>query len=318
MNFPPLASQDAAATFVGVASSNRGVDLEQPQLKEEILLLIASYLMENGFSASSHTLLDEAALKVRTLSKDRSTFRSMSKAVVAGNWVEVETLLKQVSSINQGPKMKGLRYSVYRQQFLEMVDKGESQKAFTYLLGNLKPMPNISSEDLHALTAMLTCRNVAESDPSWPGVAASREALANQVLSLGVTDMAATDAPPDITQIVPPRRLNILLSQAVMYQRSRSEAGLSVNLPCRSLLRDYEVTGSLTCCIVMISSFTPCKIGTPTQRIGCLRGDSVHPIKFVLLHAITRLIVWRLIFCVLFPKVIPRPSFQQMRSIHRF
>jgi len=318
MNFPPLASQDAAATFVGVASSNRGVDLEQPQLKEEILLLIASYLMENGFSASSHTLLDEAALKVRTLSKDRSTFRSMSKAVVAGNWVEVETLLKQVSSVNQGPKMKGLRYSVYRQQFLEMVDKGESQKAFTYLLGNLKPMPNISSEDLHALTAMLTCRNVAESDPSWPGVAASREALANQVLSLGVTDVAATDAPPDITQIVPPRRLNVLLSQAVMYQRSRSEAGLSVNLPCRSLLRDYEVTGSRTGCIVTISSFTPCKLGTPTQRIGCLRGDSVHPIKFVLLHAITRLIVWRLIFCVLFPNVIPRPSCQQMRSIHRF
>jgi COMPASS component SWD3 len=239
-----LVNQDHAAVNIsGGKLSSRPVDLEEPQVKEEILLLIANYLMENGYSASSHTLLDEAALKVRALSKDRSTFRSMSKAVVAGNWTEVETLLKQVSTANQGPKMKGLRYSVYRQQFLEMVDKGESQKAFTYLLGNLKPMPNISSEDLHALTVMLTCRNVAESDPSWPGVAASREALANQVLSLGVADLVTADAPPDITQIVPPRRLNVLLEQAVMYQRSHSDTGSSMNLPCRSLLRDYEATG---------------------------------------------------------------------------
>ena len=242
MNFS-LASQDNAMVSGGSKVVNRAVDLDEPQLKEEILLLIANYLMENGFSASSHTLLDEASLKARAMLKDRSTFRSMSKAVVAGNWAEVETLLKQVSTTNQGPKMKGLRYSVYRQQFLEMVDKGESQKAFTYLLGNLKPMPNISSEDLHALTVMLTCRNVAESDPSWPGVAASREALANQVLSLGVADLATKDAPPDITQIVPPRRLNVLLEQAVMYQRSRSDAGSPMTLPCRSLLRDYEATG---------------------------------------------------------------------------
>jgi COMPASS component SWD3 len=243
MNYS-LVSQDISMLSGGSKPINRVVDLDDPQLKEEILLLIANYLMENGFSASSHTLLDEASLKVRALLKDRSTFRSMSKAVVAGNWAEVETLLKQVSTTNQGPKMKGLRYSVYRQQFLEMVDKGESQKAFTYLLGNLKPMPNISSEDLHALTVMLTCRNVAESDPSWPGVAASREALANQVLSLGVADLATTDAPPDITQIVPPRRLNVLLEQAVLYQRGRSDAGSPMSLPCRSLLRDYEATCS--------------------------------------------------------------------------
>ena len=112
MNFA-IVSQDHAAT-AGGCDGSRAVDLDEPQLKEEILLLIANYLMENGFAASSHTLLDEAALKVRTLSKDRSNFRSMSKAVVAGNWAEVETLLKQVSSTNQGPKMKGLRYSVYR------------------------------------------------------------------------------------------------------------------------------------------------------------------------------------------------------------
>ena len=253
-----LVNQDNAMTSPGGGTSSRGVDLEEPQLKEEILLLIANYLMENGFSASSHTLLDEAALKVRTLSKDRSTFRSMSKAVVAGNWAEVETLLKQVSSSNQDPKMKGLRYSVYRQQYLEMVDKGESQKAFTYLLGNLKPMPNISSEDLHALTVMLTCRNVAEADPSWPGVAASRDALANQVLSLGTTDMAASDTPPDITQIVPPRRLNVLLEQAVMYQRSRSEAGSTATLSCRSLLRDYEVTGTDTLSLQLIFATHGC------------------------------------------------------------
>ena len=239
-----LVNQDNVTTSPGGSSSLGRVDLDEPHMKEEILLLIANYLMENGFSASSHTLLDEAALKVRTLSKDRSNYRSMIKAVVAGNWAEVETLLKQVSSTNQDPKMKGLRYSVYRQQYLEMVDKGESQKAFTYLLGNLKPMPNISSEDLHALTVMLTCRNVAEADPSWPGVAASRDALANQVLSLGITDMAASDTPPDISQLVPPRRLNVLLEQAVVYQRSRSDAGSSMTLSCSSLLRDYEVTGS--------------------------------------------------------------------------
>ena len=111
MNFA-IVGQGNTATAGGWEGS-RAVDLDEPQLKDEILLLIANYLMENGFSASSHTLLDEAALKVRTLSKDRSNFRSMSKAVVAGNWAEVETLLKQVSSTNQGPKMKGLRYSVY-------------------------------------------------------------------------------------------------------------------------------------------------------------------------------------------------------------
>jgi hypothetical protein len=138
---------------------------------------------------------------------------------------------------------------------------------------------------------MLTCRNVAESDPSWPGVTASREALANQVLSLGVADLPTIDAPPDITQIVPPRRLNVLLEQAVMYQRSRSDAGSSITLPCRSLLRDYEVTGACA----FFNRFMCCSfsfvIGTPTQRIGCLRGDSIQPVKCAIL------VVIMIIFC---------------------
>ena len=73
-------------------------------------------------------------------------------------------------------------------------------------------------------------------------------------------DLVASDTPPDITQIVPARRLNVLLEQAVMYQRSRSDAGSSITLPCRSLLRDYEVTGArslFSCFLLPQSQLTP-------------------------------------------------------------
>lgn len=213
-----------------------------------------------------------------------------------------------------------------------MVDKGESQKAFTYLLGNLKPMPNISSEDLHALTVMLTCRNVAESDPSWPGVAASREALANQVLSLGVADLPTTDAPPDITQIVPPRRLNVLLEQAVMYQRSRSDAGSSMTLPCRSLLRDYEVTGasafcscftfcgfSLRCRNPNSTNWMPQRRQRTTRQVRitrCYNDYKLDPKHVIMVIFCNGLLIFCSFFCFNHASPPSPPVLRQMCSIH--
>src|SRR5690349_6915862 len=100
----------------------------------------------------------------------------MRRAILDGDWPEVEKLLNKPSGLLPSTptlnastagstgsssasssssaaaaanapnrQYRSLLYAIYRQQFLELVDQQEYQKAFTYLTKRLKPLETAQS-----------------------------------------------------------------------------------------------------------------------------------------------------------------------------
>eukprot|EP01052_Picozoa_sp_SAG31_P041731 SAG31_NODE_6409_length_2030_cov_1.370274_2_plen_298_part_00 len=69
---------------------------------------------------------------------------------------------------------KGLLYAIYRQQYLELIDRQESQKAFSLLSRRLKPLEGMqrSEDEFRDLCYLLTCKSISDvpSCRDWEGV----------------------------------------------------------------------------------------------------------------------------------------------------
>lgn len=109
---------------------------------------------------------------------------TLSYSFVDGDWPEVERLIQKLNIRNN----KAFLYSVYKQQFLEMVDAGELQKAFAFLTKRLKPLENMQSspDEFRDLCYLLTCKSVqdAPSFRNWEGIGPSRESLLERFQSM--------------------------------------------------------------------------------------------------------------------------------------
>mmetsp|Transcript_71411 Transcript_71411/g.115808 ORF Transcript_71411/g.115808 Transcript_71411/m.115808 type:complete len:665 (+) Transcript_71411:399-2393(+) len=224
------------------------VDWEDPKIKEEVLRMIASYLQEEGYVASSMMLMDEANLRrseVKKAEYDQHQWsKKVKKAIIDGDWVEVEKFCNK-SSIKS---MKNFLYCVYKQQYLELVDRQEYQKAFTYLTKKLKQYEKTRSdpEEFKDLCYLLTCRSISDVDKDWDNITAARQRLAAMFNSLladsevpAETDSAG-DRDPWHTESDPSGRLLKLIEQAVEYQIRSSSYQPIVRPPATSLLRDYH------------------------------------------------------------------------------
>ena len=106
---------------------------ESPRIKEDILRMIVQYLQGEGYSASVLTLQDEANVKTKERLNKMALFKRLRKAILDGEWPEVEKLCTRAAFRSY----KSLLYAIYKQQYLELIDKQESQKAFTLLVDQL-------------------------------------------------------------------------------------------------------------------------------------------------------------------------------------
>ena len=83
---------------------------------------------------------------------------------------------------------KSFLYAIYKQQYLEHIDSGEYQKAFTYLTKRLKPLEQLQTtpDEFKDLCYLLSCRSVQEapSFKSWEGVGPSRDKLVDDFQSM--------------------------------------------------------------------------------------------------------------------------------------
>jgi len=218
------------------AQSTVTLDPDSPVMKEEILRMVAAYLANEGYTASSMLLMDEANVRRTEGRRAEQRSKSVKKAILDGDWAEVEKFCNK-SSIKS---MKNFLYCVYKQQYLELVDRQEYQKAFTYLTKKLKPFEKQRShpEEFKDLCYLLTCKSIADVDKDWDGIAAARARLGAMFTSL-VADSELSDA-ADNTQEVPPGRLLQLLEQAVAHQINSCRYRPKVLPPISTLLRDYE------------------------------------------------------------------------------
>lgn len=227
-------------------------DPNDSNVKNDILQTVIQYLQDEGYHGSAMVVQDEANVKAKNFTTKRSQVRRMKRAIVDGDWPEVERLLTRTTFRN----MMAFKYAVYRQQFLELVEAQETQKALSLLTHRLKQLePHASTaEEFRDLCYLLTCKSVAEA-PSfrdWDGVSASRTALVGQYSRLlefdafqrdgnafaNVTGNAAQGQTSD--RPVPPGRLVSLLQQAVAFQILSSRQAPTTAPRIGTLLEDYE------------------------------------------------------------------------------
>lgn len=237
-------------------------DPDETSVKNELIQVIVQYLQDEGYQASSLIVQDEANVKLRNTSNKRSQLRRIRRAIMNGEWDDIDAILAQKAGTFRNQNQ--FLYGVYRQQYLELIDSQQSQKALFLLSKKLKPLERFapSKNDFRDLCYLLTCHSVTECDQfaDWDGAIASRTVLVDQCARLldfeaFLSDQASTsaaavplrgllsklsstgsDAPAD----VPPRRLVSLVRQAVSYQVGSSMYKLRGTPRISTILEDFE------------------------------------------------------------------------------
>eukprot|EP00004_Rigifila_ramosa_P020461 TRINITY_DN5305_c0_g1_i1.p1 TRINITY_DN5305_c0_g1~~TRINITY_DN5305_c0_g1_i1.p1 ORF type:complete len:658 (+),score=115.67 TRINITY_DN5305_c0_g1_i1:278-1975(+) len=162
----------------------------------------------------------------------------MRQAILEGDWSETEKLLSRTLFRNE----KQLQYCIYQQQFFELIEKHEFQRAFNLLTKRLKPLEAHQTQprEFSDMCYMLTCRSVQDS-PSfrlWDGdIVAARERLVERFDRLLDPDRLESFSS---TKPVPPNRLLHLLRQSALFQVQQARHHTQQIPRVTSLLSDYQ------------------------------------------------------------------------------
>lgn len=219
-------------------------DPDDPNVKHDIIQTLIQYLQDEGYHGSAMVVQDEANVKAKNIASKRSQLRRMKRAILDGDWPEVERLLSRTTFRN----MTAFKYAVYRQQFLELIEAQEIHNAFSIMQHRLKDLEAYARtpEEFRDLCYLLTCKSVAEAHSfrDWDGVAASRAALVEQYGRLLEFDSYSTSTAPATASAadyeVPPGRLVSLLQQALAFQIASSRPTPATPPRIATLLRDFE------------------------------------------------------------------------------
>ncbi|KAJ3217881.1 hypothetical protein HK099_005307 [Clydaea vesicula] len=205
------------------------------EVKEDIIRIISQYLSDEGYLASKLVLLDEANLKSQEREERILDAKRVKKAILEGDWPEVDRICSKPLVKNQ----KSFLYHVYKQQFLEYIERHEVQKAFTHLTKRIKPLENLQTtqNEFKDLCYLLTAKTLhdAPSFRNWEGITTSRENLAEQFQTM--IDIENNEKNKSV--FVPPQRLLTLLRQAVAYQIDSSRYQPQIAPKISSILEDY-------------------------------------------------------------------------------
>mmetsp|Transcript_16887 Transcript_16887/g.43093 ORF Transcript_16887/g.43093 Transcript_16887/m.43093 type:complete len:544 (+) Transcript_16887:126-1757(+) len=223
------------------------------RIKQDILRLICHYLKEEGYTASFLTIQDEANIKLAEQAKQNQLFVAMKKAITDGDWPEVERLCSKNPLKNKSQFL----FAARKQQYLELLESQEYQKAFTFLTKRLKPVEPFQTKEgeFEHLCYLLTCKSQIPADKD------EREQLVKQFQSLLDLDNMETAKQHD----VPHQRLVHMLKQAVAYQIEFSRYHPKSAPTIATLLDDYH-------CLVLPNT---------VHRMFTGHSDSVKAVEFV-------------------------------------
>ncbi|KAJ3216610.1 hypothetical protein HDU67_009217 [Dinochytrium kinnereticum] len=219
----------------GVRATEDIFNHHDQRIKEDIVRMIGQYLGDEGYLAAKITLLDEAIVKAHERDDRQSDIRRIKKAIVDGEWPEVDKLCSKPVMKNQ----KAFLYAMYKQQFLEYIEHHDVQKAFTHLNKRMKPLEHLQTtpNEFRDMCYLLTAKSINDvmSFKNWEGIGPSREKLAEQFQNMIDVEMMERDG----TFAVPPNRLLTLLRQAVAYQIEFSRYHPRIAPRITTLLQDY-------------------------------------------------------------------------------
>ncbi|KAJ1561602.1 hypothetical protein HK405_003400, partial [Cladochytrium tenue] len=219
-----------------VRPSEKIFDANDSNIKMDIARMIVQYLGDEGYHASKLVVMDESNVRLKEREEQLVTIKRMKKAIIDGDWPEVDKLCTKPIIKNQ----KAFLYAIYKQQYLEYIELHEIQKAFSHLNKRLKPLEHLSTttQEFRDICYLLTARSVHEapSFKNWEGIGPSREKLVELFQSM----VNIEEADRDGSYFVPPNRLLTMLRQAVAYQIEFSRYHPGVAPRIKTLLEDYQ------------------------------------------------------------------------------
>ncbi|KAJ2741110.1 hypothetical protein GGI20_005410 [Coemansia sp. BCRC 34301] len=217
-------------------------DENNPRIRRDIIRIIAQYLDSQGFTSTKVTLYDEANVKQQRENNYISDVVRLRAAVLDGEWGEVDRICTSAYLKDK----KHILYNVYKQQYLELIDDNEAQKAFTTLNKHLKPLEAQQSVqgEFRDLCYLLTTKSIQDSSApafrDWDGIASARERLAEYLQSILEFEIVGRESEQQQLQHLRPGRLVTLLRQAVAHQIESCRYRAADSMPAvPSLLADY-------------------------------------------------------------------------------
>ncbi|KAJ2161054.1 hypothetical protein GGF46_001801 [Coemansia sp. RSA 552] len=211
-------------------------DEDSPRIRRDIIRIMAQYLDTLGFTSTKVTLYDEANVRQQRENNYISDVVRLRAAILDGEWGEVDRICASAYLKDK----KHILYNIYKQQYLELIDDNESQKAFATLTKHLKPLESQQSfqGEFRDLCYLLTTKSIQDAPAfrNWDGIASSREKLAEYLQSILEFEIVGRESEH---QHLKPNRLVTLLRQAVAYQIESCQYHSEALPLVPTLLTDY-------------------------------------------------------------------------------
>ncbi|KAM6323958.1 WD repeat-containing protein 26 isoform 1-T1 [Aegotheles albertisi] len=247
---PAAGGPGPAAAELGGGSGGGGSALKKKkrlsQSDEDVIRLIGQHLHGLGLNQTVDLLMQESGCRLEHPSATK--FRNH---VMEGEWDKAENDLNELKALVHSPHaivVRGtlelfqscivglivrMKFLLLQQKYLEYLEDGKVLEALQVLRCELTPL-KYNTERIHVLSGYLMCSHAEDlrAKAEWEGKGtASRSKL---------LDKLQTYLPPSV--MLPPRRLQNLLRQAVELQRDRClyhNTKLDSNLDSVSLLIDH-------------------------------------------------------------------------------
>lgn len=153
--------------------------------RTEMVKTIIAWLVGQGFASSAQVLREEATAQLREEHNQRKSLRAICRCLEDHDWDGTQKHLRKLQ--NRVPNTRppsslqtddvtplttltrSLPFLLAQQQFLELVDEDDSQRAFAFFVRSIKPLePSLSREHFQKLNYLLTCKTVSDGAPMYP------------------------------------------------------------------------------------------------------------------------------------------------------
>ncbi|XP_044748626.1 WD repeat-containing protein 26 isoform X1 [Coccinella septempunctata] len=222
-----IATENGHLDISNGSSSGDGVQLDRT--KQEIVRLIGQYLKNEGLTRTAELLISESGCRL-----DHPAAVKFKHHILDGDWSKAYHDLQELQPlITSSQSMVEMKFSILEQKYLEFLEDGKVLDALNVLRNELTPLQHNTSR-VHQLSSYMMCSNAQElmERANWEGKGLeSRTTLMNKL---------QTFLPPSV--MLPPHRLNALLSQALEYQTiqcSYHNTSQGIALQTASLLTDH-------------------------------------------------------------------------------
>ncbi|XP_049901756.1 WD repeat-containing protein 26 isoform X4 [Epinephelus moara] len=266
-----VSAQPASNNTNSTPDSNTGVKKKKrlSQSEEDVIRLIGQHLHDLGLNQTVDLLMQESGCRLEHPSATK--FRNH---VMEGEWDKAESDLNELKALMHSPSaIVRMKFLLLQQKYLEYLEDGKVLEALQVLRAELTPL-KYNTERIHILSGYLMCSHAEDlrAKAEWEGKGtASRTKLLDKLQRQssvkggereGVTCSKGPQAgvepgplrqqrlpyplshkaylPPSV--MLPPRRLQTLLKQAVELQRERClyhNTKLDSGLDSVSLLLDH-------------------------------------------------------------------------------